>query len=272
MGGLASLVARLQIDWETLLTVNLPALIVVLIAVPLVLFLYIMGTELIVRRFPKRAQPTVRPWIWVGPAILLVSVILVYPMIGTIIRSFFDRGGSNFIGLGNYIHMLSDGGVLIVLRNNLLWLLLYPAMVLIFGLALAMLADRVSYEKPVKSLIFMPMAISFVAMSIIWQFVYYYRPPDVPQIGILNAIVVNLFHAQPITWIQDTRFNNYALILIAVWGATGFAMVILSAALKGIPGQLLEAARFGGGLQGRPPCGGDRAHPAVGHAHPWPID
>ena len=246
MGGLASLVARLQIDWETLLTVNLPALIVVLIAVPLVLFLYIMGTELIVRRFPKRAQPTVRPWIWVGPAILLVSVILVYPMIGTIIRSFFDRGGSNFIGLGNYIHMLSDGGVLIVLRNNLLWLLLYPAMVLIFGLALAMLADRVSYEKPVKSLIFMPMAISFVAMSIIWQFVYYYRPPDVPQIGILNAIVVNLFHAQPITWIQDTRFNNYALILIAVWGATGFAMVILSAALKGIPGELLEAARVDG--------------------------
>src|SRR5437868_7869989 len=175
-----------------------------------------MGTELIVRPFPKRAQPTVRPWIWVGPAIVLVSVILVYPMIGTIIRSFCDRGGSNFIGLGNYIPMLSDGGVLIVLRNNLLWLLLSPAMVLIFGLALAMLADRVSYEKPVKSLIFMPMAISFVAMSIIWQFVYYYRPPDVPQIGILNAIVVNLFHAQPITWIQDTRFNNYALILIAV--------------------------------------------------------
>jgi alpha-glucoside transport system permease protein len=249
MGGLALLMARppaLQVDWATLLTVNLPALIFVIIAVPLVLFGYIVGTEQIVRRFPKRAQPSIRPWIWVGPAIVLVGVMLVYPMVGTIIRSFFDRGGSNFVGLANYARMLGDAGILIVLRNNLLWLLLMPGLVLVFGLALALLSDRVPYEKPVKSLIFMPMAISFVAMSIIWQFVYYYRPPDVAQTGILNAIVVNLFHGQPITWIQDTRFNNFALILIAVWGSTGFAMVILSAALKGIPGELLEAARVDG--------------------------
>jgi alpha-glucoside transport system permease protein len=246
MGGLASLMARLQIDWETLLTVNLPALVIVVIAVPLILFFYIVGTDLVVRRFPKRAQPSIRPWIWVGPAILLVGLMLVYPMIGTVWTSFLDRSGHNFVGLGNYVRLLTDHAILIVLRNNLLWLILFPGLVLVFGLALAFLADRVPYEKPVKSLIFMPMAISFVAMSIIWQFVYYYRPPDVPQIGILNAFVVNLFHGQPITWIQDTRFNNFALILIAVWGATGFAMVILSAALKGIPGELLEAARVDG--------------------------
>jgi len=83
-------------------------------------------------------------------------------------------------------------------------------------------------------------------MAIIWQFMYYYRPPDVPQTGTLNAILVNIFHGQPITWIQDSRFNNFALIFIGVWGATGFAMVILSAALKGIPAELLEAARVDG--------------------------
>jgi alpha-glucoside transport system permease protein len=246
MGGLIVRLPALQVDWQTLLTVNLPALIIVLIAVPLVLFLYIVGAEQIVRRSPKKMHGSIRPWIWVGPAILLVGVILVYPMFGTIVRSLFDRGGSHFVGLATYVHLLTDKGILIVLRNNLLWLLLYPGLVLIFGLALALLSDRVPYEKPVKSLIFMPMAISFVAMSIIWQFVYYYRPPDVPQTGILNAIIVNLFHSQPITWIQDTRFNNFAMILIGVWGATGFAMVILSAALKGIPGELLEAARVDG--------------------------
>jgi alpha-glucoside transport system permease protein len=246
MGGLIVWLPALQVDWQTLLTVNLPALIIVLIAVPLILFFYIVGAEQIVRRSPKKMHGSIRPWIWVGPAILLVGVILVYPMFGTIVRSLFDRGGSHFVGLATYVHLLTDKGILIVLRNNLLWLLLYPGLVLIFGLALALLSDRVPYEKPVKSLIFMPMAISFVAMSIIWQFVYYYRPPDVPQTGILNAIIVNLFHSQPITWIQDTRFNNFAMILIGVWGATGFAMVILSAALKGIPGELLEAARVDG--------------------------
>ena len=253
MDGIGIVMSRLpalDVDWETLLTVNLPALIFVIVAVPLVLVGYIYGTELLVRRLPKRAQPSVRPWIWVGPAIAFVTLILVYPMIGTIIRSLYDRHGDTFVGLSNFTRLLTDQGILIVLRNNLLWLLLYPGLVLTFGLILAVLADRVPYEKPVKSLIFMPLAISFVAMSVIWEFVYYYRPVDVPQIGTLNAILVNIFHGQPQTWIQDTRFNNFALILIGVWGATGFAMVILSAALKGIPAELLEAARVDGANEG----------------------
>lgn len=236
----------LQVDWQTLITVNLPILVLVVVGVPLVLVGYIVATEVLVRRFPKRSQPSIRPWIWVGPAILFVGVILVYPMVGTVVRSFFDRKGNSFVGLGNFTKLLTDPGILIVLRNNLLWLVLYPGLVLLFGLLLAVLSDRVRYEKPVKSLIFMPMAISFVAMAVIWQFVYYYRPPDVPQTGTLNAILVNIFHGQPQTWIQDTRFNNFALIFIGVWGATGFAMVILSAALKGIPAELLEAARVDG--------------------------
>ena len=249
MEGITPLIARLpalEVDWQTLLTVNLPVLLLVIIGVPLVLVGYIVGADLLVRRLPKRSQPSVRPWVWVGPAILFVGVILVYPMVGTVVRSFFDRKGDAFVGLGNFTRVLTDGGVLIALRNNLYWLVLYTGLVLLFGLLLAVLSDRVPYEKPVKSLIFMPMAISFVAMAVIWQFVYYYRDPSDPQTGTLNAILVNIFHGQPITWIQDTRFNNFALILIGVWGATGFAMVILSAALKGIPGELLEAARVDG--------------------------
>src|SRR5437870_7116379 len=199
----------LQVDWETLVSVNLPTLLLVIVAVPLALVGYIVGSDVLVRRLPKRSQASVRPCVWVGPAILFVGVILVYPMVGTIVRSFFDRHGSTFVGLGNFTRLLTDGGILIVLRNNLLWLLLYPGLVLIFGLLLAVLADRVRYEKSVKSLIFMPMAISFVAMAIIWQFVYYYKDPSEPQTGILNAVVVNIFHGLPITWIQDTRFNNF---------------------------------------------------------------
>src|SRR5713101_5961522 len=249
MHGITPLIAQLpvlDVDWETLFTVNLPTLLLVIIGVPLALAGYIVGAEMLVKRLPKRSQPSVRPWIWVGPAILFVGVILVYPMIGTLVRSLFDRRGDTFVGLGNFGRLLTDGGILIVLRNNLLWLLLYPGLVLLFGLLMAVLSDRVRYEKPVKSLIFMPMAISFVAMAVIWQFVYYYRDPSDPQTGTLNAILVNIFHGQPQTWIQDTRFNNFALILIGVWGATGFAMVILSAALKGIPAELLEAARVDG--------------------------
>ena len=249
MEGITPLIARLpvlDVDWQTLLTVNLPVLLLVVIGVPLVLVAYIVGADLVVRRLPKRSQPSVRPWIWVGPAILWVGVILVYPMVGTIVRSFFDRKGDAFVGLGNFTRVLTDGGVLIALRNNVYWLVFYTGLVLVFGLLLAVLSDRVRYEKPVKSLIFMPMAISFVAMAVIWQFVYYYKDPSESQTGTLNAILVNIFHGQPITWIQDTRFNNFALILIGVWGATGFAMVILSAALKGIPGELLEAARVDG--------------------------
>src|SRR5712692_5957383 len=236
MDGSLGLIARLpvlQVDWGTLVSVNLPTLLLVVVGVPLALVGYIVGADVLVRQLPKRSQPSVRPWVWVGPAIIFVGVILVYPMVGTIVRSLFDRHGSTFVGLGNFTRLLTDGGILIVLRNNLLWLILYPGLVLLFGLLLAVLADRVRYEKTVKTLIFMPLAISFVAMAIIWQFVYYYKDPSEPQTGIVNAILVNIFHGQPITWIQDTRFNNFALILIGVWGATGFAMVILSAALKG---------------------------------------
>jgi alpha-glucoside transport system permease protein len=230
------------------LTGQLPVLLVVIVMVPAVLAGYIVAFELLIRRLPPARQPSVRPWVWVGPALIFVAVFLVYPTLGTILVSVQDKQG-NFIGLANYQQVLADfpiGDGWISIRDNLYWLVFYTGFVLLFGVLLAVLTDRVAYETPVKSLIFMPMAISFVAMAVIWKFMYLYQPPGVPQTGTMNFLLTSLFHAQPITWLQDKRVNNFALILAAIWGQTGFAMVILSAALKGIPGELLEAARVDG--------------------------
>ena len=232
-------------DVSQLLTVQLPTLVAVIVGVPAVLAGYIVGFEFLVRRLPDRAQPAVRPWIWVGPALVLVAIMLVYPLIRTVLLSFLDRRGS-FVGLTNFGNVLRDPTVVIAIRDNIYWLVLYTFLAVLFGLLIAVLSDRVAYETPVKSLIFMPMAISTVALAIIWKFMYSYQPPGEPQTGTLNFVVTSLLHVNPITWIQDPRFNNFALITAALWGITGFAMVILSAALKGIPAELLEAARVDG--------------------------
>ena len=232
-------------DASQFLGVQLPTLVAVIIGVPLVLGGYIVSSELLVRRLPERAQPAVRPWIWVGPALVFIAVFLVYPALQTILISFQDNHGG-FVGLDNFRTVLTDPSVIKSIRNNIYWLVFYTGFALLLGVLLAVLSDRVPYETPVKALIFMPMAISFVALGVIWKFVYSYQPPGEPQIGTLNAIVTGVFRAQPILWIQNFNLSNLALIVAAIWGITGFAMVILSAALKGIPGELLEAARVDG--------------------------
>jgi len=231
-----------------LLIQDVPTLVFVVVAVPAVLAIYIVGTEYLVRLLPDKQRPRVRPWFWVGPALVFVTAFLVLPALGTVVTSFQDHDG-NFIGLLNYQRQLGDfptGGAWIAIRNNVYWLILYTLFVLFFGLILAVLFDRVRYESIVKSFIFMPMAISSVALAVIWGFMYSYQPADAPQTGTLNFIVVNVFHQAPKTWLSDPTVNNFALIAAAIWGITGFAMVILSAALKGIPGELLEAARVDG--------------------------
>jgi alpha-glucoside transport system permease protein len=240
-------------DFSVLLT-DVPTLVAVIVGVPLVLAAYIVGGEYLVRRLPDKARPAVRPWIWVAPALLLVGGFLVLPAIGTIIQSFQDNHG-NFVGLTNFGNQLSGfptAGSWIAIRDNLFWLIFYTLGALAFGLLLAVVFDRVPYERIVKSLIFMPMAISSVATVVIWKFMYAYQPPGQPQTGTLNAIL-SVFHQDPRTWVQDMSpifglfpLNNMALIGAAVWGIVGFSMVILSAALKGIPGDLLEAARVDG--------------------------
>jgi alpha-glucoside transport system permease protein len=231
-----------------LLIQDVPTLVLVIVGVPAVLAAYIVGGEYLVRLLPDKARPAVRPWIWVGPALIIVAAFLVAPAIGTVIQSFENHAG-NWVGLTNYQRQLADfptGGAWIAIRNNVLWLVLYTLFVLFFGLLLAVLFDRVRYEQIVKSLIFLPMAISSVALGVIWKFMFWYQPGDVAQTGTLNYIVVNWLHQPPKTWLTDPNINNFSLIAAAVWGITGFSMVILSAALKGIPGELLEAARVDG--------------------------
>ena len=232
----------MSLDW-------IPYLIGAVVGVPAALILYIIGADWLIRRLPDRLQPRLRPWVWVVPALILVAALLIYPMIATAWISLLSKDGTRFVGLANFGSVLTDNSVLIAIRNNIYWLVFYTGLVLVFGLILAVLADRVPYEGPVKSLIFMPVAISFVAAGVIWRFMFSYQPPGQPQTGTLNAIWTSVFQQSPVAWLIDHRVNNFALIFAAVWVWTGFAMVITSAALKGIPPELLEAARVDGATE-----------------------
>ncbi len=193
-----------------------------------------------------------KPWLFVGPALLLIGFFFIYPTIVTIIRSFFGRGAAlfgptvHFVGFANWQYIFTSPTMLSALRNNALWMVVFTVFTVGLGLILAVMLDRVRYEKILKSVIFVPAAISMVGASIIWKFVYAFRPEGMPQIGILNAIVVAL-GGKPIGWlIQRPWINNLCLIVVGIWIWTGFCMVILSAAYKNIPKQLLEAARIDG--------------------------
>ncbi len=185
------------------------------------------------------------PWLYLAPALLILGVYLVYPIAGTVYYSFFDKRSEKFVGLANYAWALTSKTMLIALRNNLLWLVFFTVFVVGFGLLLAVLADRVRYESPLKSIIFLPMAISFVGAGVIWKFVYAFRPKGAEQIGLLNAIVTAL-GGEPVGWLVNRSINNFALIAVGIWVWTGFCMVVLSAAYKGIPRELIEAARVDG--------------------------
>ena len=193
----------------------------------------------------ERVRSAARPWIFLAPALLLLGVYLVYPLVETFRLSFFDATGDTFVGLANYRWVLVDQNFLITIRNNFLWLLVVPAAATALGLVVAVLADRVWWGGFAKSMVFMPMAISFVGASVIWKFVYDFRGPDADQIGILNAIVMGL-GGQPQAWVTLPFWNNFCLMAILIWIQTGFAMVILSAALRGVPHETIEAARIDG--------------------------
>ncbi|MDE1159684.1 MAG: sugar ABC transporter permease [Neorhizobium sp.] len=192
-----------------------------------------------------RRRAAIRPWLFLGPAILLVAVYLVYPVIATFILSFYDRAGVNYVGLSNYRWAVADDQFRQSIFNNILWLAVVPAACTFFGLVIAVLTDRIWWGNFAKTLIFMPMAISFVGASVIWKFVYEYRSGNETQIGLLNAIVTAL-GADPQVWISLPFWNNFFLMAILIWIQTGFAMVILSAALRGIPEETIEAAVIDG--------------------------
>ncbi|MCP4356986.1 MAG: sugar ABC transporter permease [Chloroflexi bacterium] len=148
-------------------------------------------------------------------------------------------------GLQNYQFAFTSPDMHIAFRNNLLWLLIGTSGAVIIGLVFAALVDKIKREALAKTFIFLPLAISFVGASVIWKFVYAWQPGGRSQIGLLNALVTKL-GGEPIPWLIETPFNTYALIVIMIWLMTGFAMVVLSAALKGVPNEIIEASRIDG--------------------------
>ncbi|MGI5523485.1 carbohydrate ABC transporter permease [Micromonospora sp. CA-259024] len=178
------------------------------------------------------------------PTLLLLTIGLVVPAIRTTLLSLMDGSSTNWVGLRNYGWMFSDDSIFRVLINTLVWVLLVPLVATGFGLIYAVMVDKARFEAVAKSLIFLPMAISFVGASIIWKFVYAYRGEG-DQIGLLNQIVVTL-GGEPKQWLLESPLNTLLLIVIMVWIQAGFAMVVLSAAIKAIPGDIVEAARLDG--------------------------
>ncbi|MCZ7435779.1 sugar ABC transporter permease [Micromonospora sp. WMMC241] len=179
------------------------------------------------------------------PTLLLLTIGLVIPAVRTTLLSFMDSSSTNWVGLDNYSWMIDEDSIVRVLINTLIWVLLVPLVASAFGLIYAVLVDRARFESVAKSLIFLPMAISFVGAAIIWKFIYAYRGDEQDQIGLLNQIVVTL-GGEPKQWLLDSPLNTFLLIVIMVWIQAGFAMVVLSAAIKAIPADIIEAARLDG--------------------------
>lgn len=192
-----------------------------------------------------RKQNAIRPWLFLGPALFFLTLYLVYPVFSSLWLSFHGRAGEELVGMDNYIWLINDPSFRESLFNNLLWLIVVPAASTFFGLVIAAMTDKLSWGNIAKSLIFMPMAISFIGASIIWKFVYDYRPEGFAQIGVLNAIV-EAFGGKPEAWITIPFWNNFFLMVILIWIQTGFAMVLLSAALRGVPEETVEAAVLDG--------------------------
>jgi alpha-glucoside transport system permease protein len=193
----------------------------------------------------QRIAATIRPWLFLGPALVMLGLYLVYPVFDSVRLSFNDRNGDTFVGASNYVWAFNDRQFRESIFNNALWLIVVPAASTAFGLIIAYLTDRIWWGNIAKSLIFMPMAISFIGASVIWKFVYDYRSEGSTQIGLLNAIIQGLGGA-PQAWITIPFWNNFFLMVILIWIQTGFAMVILSAALRGVPEETVEAAVIDG--------------------------
>lgn len=202
--------------------------------------------NMVIELFPVRWRRMLTPFVFVGPSLAILGWYLFVPTLRTLWRSFFDASGEQFVWFENYIYAFTDSAMLQAFRNNLLWLVFGTSFCVGLGLIIAVLADRVApwLEATIKSLIFLPMAISLVGAGVIWLFVYAYRPTG-DQIGLLNALITSI-GIEPQAWLFLRPWNNFFLIAILIWMQTGYAMVILSAAIKGIPSELLEAGRIDG--------------------------
>jgi len=229
---------------------NAPQLVIVLVAI-----LWGVGgagalyavSNWLVEQLPAQWVSRLQPFVFVGPALAILFWFLALPTLRTLDLSLRDATAQRFVGLQNYVFALTDRIMLEAFRNNLLWMIFGTLFCVGLGLIIAVLADRSQFESIYKAIIFMPMAISFVGAGVIWKFVYTYKGEGVgiSEIGLLNAIVLALGgQSQP--WLQLPPWNNFFLIVIMVWLQTGFAMVVISSAIKGISTEILEAARVDG--------------------------
>ncbi len=201
-------------------------------------------------------QGKVAPWLYVLPALLVMTIFIVYPGLNTFYLSFRNVNNTDWANAActsgqpcwgifeNYRYALTSDIMLTALGNNLKWILLMVSGTVALGLLVAVLADRVRYESIAKSIIFLPMAISFVGAGVIWKFVYDFGSGGI-QIGLLNALITS-FGGQPVSWLTEPQINTIALIVVGVWMWTGFCMTILGAALRNVPSEVLEAARVDG--------------------------
>jgi alpha-glucoside transport system permease protein len=206
------------------------------------IWLLFTSASTLVERFPPKLRDKVIPWVFVTPALLLLTIFLVYPAVATVFRSFFDQKG--VFTLANWAS-LGKGEFLEILRNNIIWLVVATAGSVGLGLLVAALFDRIRRESLAKVFIFTPLAISLVGATVIWKFVYAVQPPSEPQFGLLNAIWT-AFGNKAVAWSTTFPINLPAEMLIMIWLQTGFAMVVLSAAIKGVSVEVLEAARLDG--------------------------
>ncbi|KQM80733.1 carbohydrate ABC transporter permease [Agromyces sp. Leaf222] len=210
----------------------------------LVVFAAIVGLLIFfIDKAPKKGRDYWQLVGFLAPALILVSVGLIYPAIRTSILAFQTNAGD--FTFDNFVWAFTQPAAIRTLINTVIWVLLVPTFATAVGLAYAVFIDRSRGEKFYKAILFMPIAISFVGASVIWKFVYEYRSGDREQIGLLNAIVV-AFGGEPVQWLQTDPINTILLIVVMIWVQTGFAMVVLSAAIKGIATEQLEAAQLDG--------------------------
>jgi len=230
------------------LTKALTALITVIVGIGIALIVYWILNKF-AEVLPGRWEDRIKPYFYILPALVAVGFYLVYPAVLTFINSFKDTYSRNWVGLANYKQLFSSSDFRQTLFNTILWVLIVPAATVIVGLLVATLADRLrpSGEKVAKTIISLPMAVSLVGASTVWRFVYEAEIKGQTQIGLLNGIL-GVFHGGPVQWLQQTHFhfNSILLMVILLWSQVGFAMVLLSAAVKGVPTDTLEAARIDG--------------------------
>ncbi|MFE7508893.1 carbohydrate ABC transporter permease [Promicromonospora sp. NPDC057488] len=222
-----------------------PAHKLLLMLIAIVLFVVLMGIILFVVDRPRNPSRWFVGFGFTGAALLLLLLGLVYPAIRTIINSFMNRNSTEFVGLDNYIQTFTEQRFLIVLGNTALWVLVAPLAATFLGLVYAYLVDKSRFEALAKGLVFLPMAISMVGASIIWKFVYEFKPAGVNQTGLLNQFIVWL-GGEPQQFLISRPLNTFLIMVVFIWIQAGFAMTLLSASIKAIPDDIVEAARLDG--------------------------